>query len=91
MWTLSQWPAELQKLANYVQTGTSIKWVPVAQVPDFVHFNHRPHLAAGLNCENCHGEVGTMTVYKNPQTINMGFCLRVTDRTPSRAPSSTSS
>lgn len=73
---VKEWPAELQKLAGYVNTGTPIEWVPVAQVPDFVHFNHRPHLAAGFNCENCHGEVGTMTVYKNPQIMNMGFCLR---------------
>lgn len=68
-------PAELQKLKHYVDTNTPIQWVPVAQVPDFVHFRHRPHMAAGLNCENCHGEVGNMTVYENPQTINMGFCL----------------
>jgi hypothetical protein len=49
--------------------------VPVVQVPDFVHFTHRPHVAAGLNCENCHGDVSKMQVYENPQVFNMGFCL----------------
>jgi hypothetical protein len=49
--------------------------VPVAQVPDFVHFNHRPHVAAGLNCESCHGNVAGMTIYENPQVLNMGWCL----------------
>jgi len=44
-------------------------------VPDFVHFNHRPHIAAGLNCENCHGDLSKMEIYENPQTINMGWCL----------------
>jgi hypothetical protein len=55
-----------------------IPWVPVAQVPDFVHFNHRPHIAAGLNCENCHGNMGAtgFTVAKNPQVMNMGWCLQ---------------
>jgi hypothetical protein len=23
-------------------------------MPDFVHFMHRPHVAAGLSCEGCH-------------------------------------
>lgn len=50
-------------------------WVPVAQVPDFVHYNHRPHIAAGLNCENCHGDLTKMTIYENPQVMNMGWCL----------------
>jgi hypothetical protein len=69
-------PTELQKLKGYVDRGEPIPWVPVAQVPDFVHFRHRPHVAAGLNCENCHGELGGMTVYENPQTMNMGWCLK---------------
>ncbi len=66
---------ELTKLANYVKNNEPIDWVPVAQVPDFVHFVHRPHIAAGLNCEDCHGNVANMTVYQNPQVINMGWCL----------------
>src|SRR5512138_3742251 len=67
---------ELPKLANFVQNNQPIPWVPVAQVPDFVHFVHRPHIAAGLNCENCHGDVSKMTVYQNPQLMNMGWCLK---------------
>lgn len=66
---------ELPKLANFVKNDQPIKWVPVALLPDFVHFNHRPHIAAGLNCEDCHGDVGKMTVYENPQVMNMGWCL----------------
>jgi hypothetical protein len=73
---VDEWPEQLQLLEEYVRTGTPIEWVPVAMVPDFVHFNHRPHLAAGFNCENCHGELGEMTVYENPRVFNMGWCLR---------------
>jgi len=51
-------------------------WIPVAQVPDFVHYNHRPHIAAGLNCEDCHGDLSTMDIYENPQLLNMGWCLQ---------------
>ncbi len=66
---------ELTKLASYVQNNQPINWVPVAQVPDFVHFVHSPHIAAGLHCEDCHGDVSKMTVYQNPQVMNMGWCL----------------
>lgn len=72
---IDKWPVELQKLAGYVQRGEPIKWVPVYQVPDFVHFNHRPHIAAGLNCENCHGDMSKKTVATVEQTVNMGWCL----------------
>ncbi len=72
---VEKWPTELQKLADYVKRKEPIKWVPVYQVPDFVHFNHRPHIAAGLNCETCHGDLSKKTVETVEQTVNMGWCL----------------
>jgi len=65
----------LAKLVEYVENDQPIKWIPVAQVPDFVHFNHRPHIAAGVNCEDCHGDLGKMEIYENPQVLNMGWCI----------------
>ncbi len=62
-------PATNEPKANLI-------WIPVAQVPDFVHFTHRPHIAAGLNCENCHGDLSKMEIYENPQVLNMGWCLK---------------
>ncbi len=52
-----------------------IPWVPVAIQPDFVHFNHRPHIAAGVACETCHGNISAMTVAQPPFVQNMGWCL----------------
>lgn len=72
---VENWPPELQKLAGYVKNNKPINWVPVYQVPDFVHFNHRPHIAAGLNCENCHGDMSKKTVATVEETVNMGWCL----------------
>ena len=65
---------EIDKLISYVQQNKPIQWVPVAILPDFVYFSHRPHIAAGLNCEDCHGEISQMTVAV-PQKMNMGWCL----------------
>lgn len=74
--------AETDKLANYVKNSEPIGWVPVAILPDFVYFSHRPHMAAGINCENCHAEIGQMTVAL-PQKMNMDWCLNC-HRTRSR-------
>ncbi len=72
---IQQESPELDKLASYVQQGESIPWVPVAIEPDFVHFNHRPHIAAGINCETCHGDVSQMEVAVPQPDQDMGWCL----------------
>ena len=66
---------ELEKLASYAAKGESIPWVPVAIQPDFVHFNHQPHVAAGVSCETCHGDISKMTVAEPQSGQNMGWCL----------------
>ncbi|HEY9075952.1 MAG TPA: cytochrome c3 family protein [Anaerolineaceae bacterium] len=66
---------ELDKLAAYVKAGQSIPWVPVAIQPDFVHFNHRPHVARGIECKTCHGDLAKMTVAEPQPRQNMGWCL----------------
>jgi len=71
---------ELEKLATYVREGKPIPWVPVAIQPDFVHFSHRPHINAGLNCETCHGDVSRMQVAQVQRGQNMGWCLNCHQR-----------
>ena len=65
----------LAVLVEYVNEDRPIQWIPVAMVPDFVHFNHRPHVAAGLNCETCHGNMENVEIPENQQVLNMGWCL----------------
>jgi len=65
----------LKPLVAAVEANQPIQWRPVAIVPDFVHFNHRPHIAAGVNCEDCHGDMSKLTIAENPQVMNMGWCL----------------
>ncbi len=67
--------ALLAPLKQAVISGKPLQWVPVAQVPDFVQFNHRAHIAAGQSCENCHGDMSKVAIAENPQVLNMGFCL----------------
>jgi hypothetical protein len=55
--------------------GRPLEWPSIVDMPDFVYFNHRPHLAAGRNCEYCHGDVSQMAMAREAFRINMGFCL----------------
>jgi hypothetical protein len=57
------------------EEGRPLVWPSIVDLPDFVYFNHRPHLAAGKNCEYCHGDVSQMTMAREAFRINMGFCL----------------
>lgn len=65
----------LKAVADYLNKNPKIQWVPVAIMPDFVYFSHQPHLAAGLNCETCHGDVGSMKAAQPRSDQNMGWCL----------------
>ena len=67
--------ADQQTLADYVASGEPIPWVPVFIQPDFVYFNHRPHIAGGVNCETCHGELSYMKVAEPQNKMDMGWCL----------------
>lgn len=74
---------QVQKLAAYWQTQQPIPWVRVNQLPRFVYFSHEVHVvAAGLNCERCHGDVGHMTVTKPAAPFTMGFCLTCHEQQP---------
>lgn len=67
---------EIQKLAGYWERQEPIPWARVYRVPRFVFFNHQVHVvAAGKNCENCHGDVGNMTETYAVVDMNMGWCL----------------
>ncbi len=35
-----------------------IPWKKVHDLPDFVHFSHKRHVQGGVNCTECHGQVG---------------------------------
>jgi len=66
---------EIQQVASYYENGEPIPWVRINVQPDFVYFNHQPHLGAGLNCETCHGDVGRMDVTRQFVKMDMGWCL----------------
>jgi hypothetical protein len=52
-----------------------IRWVRVHSLPDFVVFDHRPHVAAGLTCQRCHGPVESMDRVRQFSDLTMGWCV----------------
>lgn len=67
------------------KTPRPIEWVRVHDLPDFVWFDHRPHVAAGVACESCHGPVANMERVRQEFDLSMGFCLDC-HRTTTAAP-----
>ena len=52
-----------------------IAWQRVHQLPDFVYFDHRAHIAAALSCQQCHGAIDTMDRVRQVETLAMGWCV----------------
>jgi hypothetical protein len=52
-----------------------IEWVRVHNLPDFVYFDHRPHVARDIACETCHGPVQGMERMRQESDLSMGWCL----------------
>lgn len=73
---------EVQKLAGYWERQEPIPWARVYQVPRFVFFDHSVHVAAALNCEQCHGDVGNMVETYAVVDMNMGWCLNCHNQQP---------
>lgn len=52
-----------------------IEWLKVHNLPDFVYFDHRPHVAAGVQCQFCHGAIETMERVRQVNDLSMGWCV----------------
>ena len=50
-------------------------WLRVHDLPDYVRFDHRPHVARGIDCQACHGPVQTMERMRQAAPLTMGWCL----------------
>jgi len=65
----------IQEIKKAYDTGVPIAWVKVHVLPDFVFFNHSRHIAAGVECQTCHGPVETMEKVYQFSKLNMGWCM----------------
>jgi hypothetical protein len=52
-----------------------IHWNKVNKLPDYVYFDHSIHIAKGVGCSTCHGDVRTMPLMRQAAPLTMGWCL----------------
>ncbi len=65
----------LTLLRERVADDGPVPWVRVHDLPDYVYFDHRAHLSAGVGCASCHGRVDQMARVTQVQPLTMGWCL----------------
>lgn len=72
-------PQEVAKIQEYLNAGEPIPWVRIYKISDHAHFPHMRHVNAGLQCQECHGEVQTVAVIEERDPVwggdNMGWCI----------------
>ncbi|HZZ20859.1 MAG TPA: cytochrome c3 family protein [Opitutaceae bacterium] len=52
-----------------------LRWAVVSRLPRHVYFNHSVHVAKGVACFSCHGDVGSMALMEGAQPLTMRWCL----------------
>lgn len=67
--------ARLAPVRESWESGKSVEWVRVHNIPDHAYFDHSAHLSAGVGCVSCHGRVDTMEVVQQKEPLSMGWCV----------------
>jgi len=65
----------IQKLRKAYAEGKPIEWIRVHELPDYVYFPHKRHVAKGIACETCHGNVKEMDRIEQKSALTMGWCM----------------
>ncbi|MGG5811269.1 cytochrome c3 family protein [Falsiroseomonas sp. CW058] len=67
--------AQFAPLESALALGAPVVWSSVHRLPEHVRFHHGAHVAAGLGCGTCHGEVQAMPRTVKVHPMSMGWCL----------------
>jgi hypothetical protein len=65
----------LEPVRESWRTNTPIVWNRVHNVPHYAYFNHSIHVAKGVGCQSCHGNVDTMNLTYQSKTLLMEWCI----------------
>ena len=65
----------LEPVRESLAKDRPIAWTRVHALPDYVYFDHSIHIAKGVGCTTCHGEVERMFLTRQATPMTMGWCL----------------
>lgn len=65
----------LRPVVASADSNTPLLWTRVTSVPDHVHFDHSIHIAKGIACASCHGEVTDMPLVAKAHPLTMRECI----------------
>ncbi|MBC7692731.1 MAG: cytochrome c3 family protein [Methylotenera sp.] len=65
----------IQKIKKAYDENKPIEWVRIHELPDFVYFPHKRHVAKGVACQTCHGPIQEMERVYQYSPLTMGWCL----------------
>jgi hypothetical protein len=66
---------EITKVLNAWEAKQPIRWTRVHLLADHVYFSHERHTAAGVACEECHGNIASMDRVARVSDLTMGWCV----------------
>ena len=65
----------IQNLRKHFEEKKPLEWIRVHELADYVYFPHKRHVARGLACEACHGNVKAMERIEQHSPLTMGWCI----------------
>ncbi|MEQ1645793.1 MAG: cytochrome c3 family protein [Pyrinomonadaceae bacterium] len=72
IWTDSPY---LEPVKKSFRENTPIQWERVHDLPEYTYFNHSIHVAKGVGCSTCHGQIDNMPAVFQENTLQMEWCL----------------
>ncbi|HEX5133550.1 MAG TPA: cytochrome c3 family protein [Candidatus Krumholzibacteria bacterium] len=69
--------AGIQKLTEYWNNKEPVPWNRVhrIRIRNYVYFSHKRHVAKGVACEQCHGQLAAMPQVRQVSSLKMGWCV----------------
>lgn len=65
----------LEPVRESFRNNVPLEWNRVHNLADYVHFNHSAHIAKGVACTTCHGQVNEMPLMWRESRLQMEWCL----------------
>lgn len=65
----------LEPIRASFRDNKPIEWTRVHDMPDYTYFNHSIHVAKGVGCSTCHGQIDNMPVVFQENTLQMEWCI----------------